>query len=151
MKTGDTKLSKQSEMQTIVDAIKKHLKTKQTVTLNGVNHSVVELTKKVEQFLGLLEETSQSRNKWRRSVADERAAAVALNPLLAGLRNFVTSQFGESSAVFGEFGYKPRKVAKRSIESKARAVQKQRATRASHHVVVSPAGVNGTGNGTPHS
>lgn len=151
MKMQATKAIKQNEVQTIASALKKHLKAKQTVTLDGVSYSSTDVLKKVEQYLALLEETTALRTKWRRAVADERAAKVAMTPFFAALKSFVANQFGESSEAFGDFGYVPRKAAKRTVASKARAVQKQAATRASHHVVAPAPVVNGASNGAAHS
>ncbi len=145
------KFVKLNEVQLMVSGIKKYCsKSKQTLSLNGVSYTSAELVKKIEQYAALVEETTALHDKWVRTVGEERSQSVAMSPLFRSLRNLVANMFGEGSEIFVEFGFKPRKVGKRTVASKARAVAKQAATRASHHVGAAPF-VNGATNGSAHS
>lgn len=68
--------------------------------------------------------------KYRQLVATERSESAELAPILAGVRSYAAAMLGEKSPEFAAFGFAPRRVAQRSVESKAQAAQKVRATRA---------------------
>lgn len=134
----------------MVSGLEKYLnKGKQPISLNGVIFTSAELIEKFEHYTALMEETSAAHTKWVHSVSQERAMAAVIRPLFLSLRSFVATMFGEGSEAFLEFGFKPRKVGKRTVASKARAVAKQAATRASHHAEAPV--MNGAGNGSAHS
>lgn len=152
MRFNNNKSEKLNEVQLMVSGLEKYCsKGKQPVSLNGVTYTSAELVKKFEQYAALIEETTALHAKWVFAVAQERAEAEVVRPLVQSLRNFVANMFGEGSEAFLAFGFKPRKVGKRTVASKARAVAKRAATRASHHVGASTPVVNGVSNGSAHS
>ena len=135
MKPTPNKSTKLNELQLMVSGLKKYCnKNKQNISLNGVTYTSAELIKKIEQYAALIEETTAIHAKWVRTVGQERTEAAVMRPLFLSLRNFVGNMFGAGSEVFLEFGFEPRKQGKRTVASKARAVAKQAASRASHHV-----------------
>lgn len=133
MNNDKSKSRMAAEARAITKALEKYLtNTRRTIAVDGVRYSVLELVKKVDAHAALLDETMVLRAQWSRAVAAERMETEALRPFYRSLRQVMANQFGETSEAFAEFGYRPRKVAKRSTASKARAVAKQAATRAAH-------------------
>jgi hypothetical protein len=60
------------------------------------------------------------------------AALAAVNATLPNLHKYLAATYGEESATFTSFGLPATKKATKTVEVKAAAVQKSKATRASH-------------------
>ncbi len=55
--------------------------------------------------------------------------------ILTCVRNYAAGLFGENSPEFASFGFLPKKVAQRTLESKTDAAEKVRATRVARHTM----------------
>lgn len=134
------------QLQAMVAGLKTHFSPKQTVLLDGVSVHVSDVIKQYETFITLLDAIATANDDWRRLVQRQRGAALSIKMTTTGLRGLEANRFGESSKTFGEFGFQPRKASKRTFASKVHAIEKERATKASRHVV-NGALVNGLANG----
>jgi hypothetical protein len=100
-----------------------------TIPIAGSTVKSVDLQAQLRQHLVMLDAVDAARAKLHAVVAEERALRATLEPLIAGLRGYALGVFGEASADFRTFGFRPHVVGVKSAETKARAVAKLRATR----------------------
>ncbi|HEY1956923.1 MAG TPA: hypothetical protein VGH28_14985 [Polyangiaceae bacterium] len=108
---------------------------KRSVLIDGVDLSgddlaavfqrVLDSEDAIDSLRALLREALDARD-----VAGDKAAHIA-----KALEGIVGAAYGTTSSAFSEFGFAPRKVATKSAETKALAVEKVRATRAARHTL----------------
>ena len=139
----------QDQAHSAIEGLKKYCH-KQTIVVDGAVVHVNEMIKELESYASLLDEVATARKAWRRLIQQEKTATAGIKPTLTALRGFVANQFGANSEALTEFGFQPRKVGRRTVASKAKAIEKERATRAAHHTPVVN-GANGASNGAPHA
>jgi hypothetical protein len=94
-------------------------------TLAGLFQSHIDAAKKVESDQG----------QYKAAIASYRALSKIVHNALQGLREFVRQMFNSAPDALSDFGFAPRKVAKKSAVKKVVAVQKNRATRAARGTV----------------
>lgn len=130
MNANTTKPERIREVRAILSGIEKHCSNRKTITLEGVVYGISELVKELETHLAILEESEAQKASWLRATAVERTKTAMMRPIYQSLRAYVGNQFGSKSMEFADFGFVPRKSGKKSVATKARAVEKQAATRA---------------------
>ncbi len=142
----------QLEELAVIKGLKKYFGKQKTLSLSGQAYNVADLIKNLEEHLKVLEDGSAAKATWKQFVEQDRVMRAEFKPALEGLQKAVENQYGPKSTVLTEFGFKPRKARKQSASSKALAADKQRATKAAHHVA-SGAAANGTNgaNGGSHA
>ncbi len=118
------------DLQTMIRALEKHC-SKQKLHLDGSVVRSADLIKDLKERLRLLDEADARRAEWLRAVHVLRANEARNAALSKHLKTFVANHFGVGSPTFLEFGFLPRKIAKKSTATKANAVRKSLATRAS--------------------
>ncbi len=94
-----------------------------------------DLQTQVQAHLDTMNSVNGARAQFSELVDADKSQRVEMAPVLAGIRNHVAGLLGENSAAFASFGFKPRKAAERTAESKAEAVEKVRATRVARHTM----------------
>ncbi len=72
---------------------------------------------------------------WRQAVAKRDALRADSAPVFQALQRFVQATRGKSSQAVAEFGFKPVDAPVKSVETKAAAVVKLRATRKARHTM----------------
>jgi hypothetical protein len=128
----NTKADIRTFEQTIITGLQAVL-PKRTISIAGVDVKSVAFAAQVREHLAALDAVDNAKLKYLELVAEERAKRKALKPLVAGLRNYLLVLYSETSSEFRSFGFKPRAVATKSVEAKANAVVKSRATRQARH------------------
>ena len=120
--------------ETVIAALAKYA-AKATFAIGSAPLSSKELQTQLQAHVDASNAAYESRVTHSRLVAAARARREQTAPLLAAVRAYAAVTFGEQSAEFTAFGFKPRKVAQRTAESKAGAVEKLRATRVARHTM----------------
>src|SRR5258708_13072153 len=102
------------------------------VTSFMINQIVVRKQSLMERFQAAIdaaEKTKTDRTALHASVAAERTLQLEVAPLRKGLKRFLESRYGNSSAELQKFGLTPAKVPQRPAATKATGVTKAKATR----------------------
>ena len=89
----------------------------------------------LQAHVDTLNAVKDARAKFSQLVARERTQRPEVGPELAGIRNHAAALYGELSPEFASFGFTPRKAPQRTVESKAGAAAKLRATRVARHTM----------------
>jgi hypothetical protein len=72
---------------------------------------------------------SADKQKWRKSVTDEKAAVVAARSTRALVKTFLQGRLGKTSPELTRYGFEPAKTPKKSVKAKATGIDKSQATR----------------------
>jgi hypothetical protein len=128
-----TKAARQNGNRKIVGGIKKHLSG--SVTLEGVKYAPAALAKMFQEGIDVADASDAAKKVWHVSVATEREKTQELSGVQISLRNHVSATYGETSAVFSDFGFAPKAVRTVDVETKAEAVRKRAATRLARHTM----------------
>ncbi len=138
MSTQGNKTSRQSRLQKILLGLGKHFSNVPSVTLGGVSYPMADLKRLIQGDLDTIDATAQAKADYRAKVQVERDTDAQVNPTLRLLKAYVIAYFGDSqdaAAALDDFGYSPRKTPKKSVETKAQAIQKTEATREARHTL----------------
>ena len=82
-----------------------------------------------------MDASSDARAKFVQAVSADKAQRAQMGPLLSAIRSYAAGVYGEGSPEFALFGFKPKRFAYRTVQVKAEAVEKLRATRAARHTM----------------
>ncbi len=105
------------------------------VTLEGKQYTGAALAERCARAIAADEQVEETNRAWRKAVADRDLRRQQDAPVFAALKGYVQATFGKSSQTVAEFGYKPAGAIVKSVESKAAAVGKLRATRTARHTM----------------
>jgi hypothetical protein len=103
-----------------------------SLILSGTTYTTSSLEQAIQKDIDATDAADQARATWTALVQKERDSHVALAPVLRALKSQVIANFGDTkdaSSTLADFGYTPRKVVKKKVETKATAVAKIKATR----------------------
>jgi hypothetical protein len=117
----------------IVGAITKHLTA--PITLSGASYAPAALAQLFQGGIDVADATDAANEAWHAAVAKERTQTGELSLLQAALRSFEAATYGETSTVFTDFGFTPRKVTPPTADTKAAAAKKRLATREARHTL----------------
>ncbi len=106
-----------------------------SLPLGGKLVASKDLQAQIQAHVDTMNSVNDARAKFSELVGLNRAQRTAMKPVLATIRNYVAGLYGENSAEFASFGFKPKKVAQRTPLSKVEAAEKLRATRAARHTM----------------
>ena len=131
-----SRITERDRLLKLIAGIKKHLSdTKSLVLHKGTSYKPAELVARLEQRLVLLDAVSAARAVLHDAVVantvDRQDAAV----LLRSLRAVVLGMFGGSTETLNDFGFTVRTPRKPDAETRAKAVEKLRATRLARHTM----------------
>jgi hypothetical protein len=102
----------------------------ETFVLNGEKWSVAKLIGALDAEDAQFRTAKRARGVWLLEVAQLRKRIRTNHVLRLAIRAFVELRHGSASEALRDYGFKPRKRKKPSIETMRRAVEKRRATRA---------------------
>jgi hypothetical protein len=108
---------------------------KVTIPINGQMLTTVQIVALVQGHLDALTELVDLRAQTAAAILAERTQRKTVKAAVICIRNYVASAFGDQSSQYASLGFAPRKVAQKSAESKAQAVNKLLATRAARHTM----------------
>jgi hypothetical protein len=111
-------------------ALKKHVTSqKATVPINGQPMKLTDLVTVYQDAVDTRSVLVEQRAAYHAALTGRDSADTTRQAVDAGLRAWVTTQYGLSSPEAAEFGFQPRKVTARSAGTVALAVEKSAATR----------------------
>jgi hypothetical protein len=113
----------------------KHLGSMAQVTLLGSSFTPAQLESKLQALVDLRSDVDAARAAATAKLANEAAQTPALLALMGALESFVKATFGASPDVLADFGLAPKARAQVTVETKAVANAKRKATRAARHTM----------------
>ncbi len=108
---------------------------KRTVIVKGVTHAGKTLVAIFQRALDTADALDAARASAHSALKEQRNAEAEANAMYDALKATIAVATGQDSAEYKEFGFAPRRTAKRSAQAKAQAVIKQRETRADRHTM----------------
>jgi len=138
MATTDNKASRQRRLRLVLEGIDKHFRDLNSFKLGGASIASGDLKGLIQSDIDASDASVQTRAKLREDVKVERDLHAKVNPILRSLKFFVIAQFGETanaSTTLADFGFSPRKSAKKTVATKTVATEKTKATRTLRHTM----------------
>src|SRR5258708_3529093 len=130
-KSKDADLAKQ-----LIAGIGKHFPNAPSVAFGSATLTPAELTKRLQTLVDLRTAVNDAKATTKAKLADEATQAPAVLGLLTEFESFVKVTFSKSPDVLADFGLKPRKSnTPLTVEQKAAAVAKRKATREARHTM----------------
>lgn len=102
---------------------------KGTVQFGGESYKVSDLVDVLQAPAAASTATDRAKAAYTAAVASERAARLKARTTRAALQNYIVGIHGESNTLLAEFGFKVKKQPAKTVEVKAGAAEKMRATR----------------------
>ncbi len=116
--------------------IEKYLSNVTQVTVEGAPYAVADLKKALTDDLAAQTATAAARAASRAAVAAERITGEKAHGVLLLLHAYVVYTYGKNAAqVYSDFGFPQPKTGKKTVQVKAQAIEKSRATRAARHTL----------------
>jgi hypothetical protein len=129
--TDRNKPTRKERLRLIAAGVIKHY-SNASLMLSGTTYNASSLEQAIQKDIDATDAVDQARATWTSLVQKERDSHVALAPVLRALKSQVIANFGDTknaSSKLADFGYAPRKVVMKKVETKATAVAKVKATR----------------------
>jgi hypothetical protein len=115
---------------TMIVGFQKHLSGVPTIILDGKPFTPDALIKVLQTEIDAADATTAAEGAFHKTVAAEKAAVVAGEPVFRALRAFVLNQFKGQTDVLADFGITVTVAKKPDAATKAAAALKAKATRA---------------------
>lgn len=116
-------------------ALKKHVKAKTTIKVNGQSIKAASLIAIYQAVLDTSAAVSTKRAETKAALADRDKANATRIAAEVNLASWVKTEFGADSPAAHEFGFPPKKKGVRSVKANHAAVEKSLATRAARHTM----------------
>jgi len=113
----------------------KHLGSMAQVTLLRSSFTPTQIESKLQALVDMRSDVDAARATAAAKLANETAQTPALLALMGALESFVQAAFGASPDVLADFGLAPKARAQVTVEAKAVANAKRKATRAARHTM----------------
>jgi len=113
----------------------KHLAKGTQVSFGGSSFTPDQITSELQSIVDLRTDASAARAAAKAKVATETAKMPALHTFISGYVSFIKVAYGTSPDVLADFGINPKARAPLTVEAKALAVAKRKATRAARHTM----------------
>jgi hypothetical protein len=118
-----------------INALKKYVTPKTEIPIDGTPYKLAEVLDVFQGSLDARAEVTAKRSQLKASLSKRKEIEDTRRAIDVGLKAWVASQFGANSQQAHEFGFPPRKAAKKDIETKWHAVEQSRATREARHTM----------------
>ena len=120
----------------MIKGVEKHYANVASLTVAGASHTPAEIVASLQTFVDLRQGVNDARAALRSKVAVERTQSPALRKLMSALVTVVKGSFGTSPDALADFGLAPNKArTPLTVEQKAAAAAKSKATRAARHTM----------------
>jgi hypothetical protein len=130
-KTTEAALARQ-----LIAGSKKHLSNVSSLMLESGTFTPAQIEASLQTLADLRTSVDAAKSATKAKIADEHAQAPLLRSHMTAFAAFVRTAFSKSPDVLADFGLKPKKVkAPLTIEQKAAAAAKRKATRAMRHTM----------------
>jgi hypothetical protein len=113
-----------------VAGIQKLLAKLPTLMLDGTAYTPAALAALYSAWLTKAEESNAAHARWISAVKQRDANEASLLPLDAAFKRFLLAYYGPKSATLVQYGVSAPKVGKKTVDVKAAAAEKAKATRA---------------------
>src|SRR5258708_5940801 len=123
------KPASESAYKALLKGIETELKDVTSFLINQIVFTKQSLMERFQARIDAAEKTNADRTALHTSVAAERTLQLEVMPLRKGLKRFLESRYGNSSAELQKFGLTPAKVPQRRAATKPTGVTKAKATR----------------------
>jgi hypothetical protein len=118
-----------------LNALKKHVALKTEIPIDGTAYELADVIDVFQSNLDAHAEVTAARAQLKAALAKRKAIEETRRSIDDGLKAWVAGRFGANSQQAHEFGYPPRKAAKKDAETKWHAVEQSRATREARHTM----------------
>ena len=115
--------------QKLIDGFAKHLSPSATIVVKGKPVAQTDVVKALQGRIDGGKATASATAAFHNAVDAERSLREATDPFVADLRLAVLVQFGADPNVLADFGVAPRKSPTLTVDDKAAAAAKAKATR----------------------
>jgi hypothetical protein len=112
-----------------IAGIQKYYSTTATMVMAGVSYTPAGLISLLQAYVNAITALQALHAQLSDAVLGVQAQKGQINTILLDLESFVTNAFGRSSSKLGDFGFTPRKRGVPSVQTKAQAQVKSKATR----------------------
>ena len=106
-----------------------------TVVLGGSSYTPAEITAKLQSLIDLRADVDAAKATTKTKLTAEAAVAPSVRALMGALATYVKVTHGSSADVLADFGIHPKARAPVTVETKAVALAKRKATRSARHTM----------------
>jgi len=133
---NDSKVTFRTIIQQLLAGMDKHFAGK-ALTINGVSVKPDDLAAKWDAYLAAVADADATRALWLGKIDAANKLEPEIRAEVNAAHDFVRGTFGAASATLDDFGMTPRRPAavKRTVASKAEAIEKSLATRVVRHTL----------------
>jgi hypothetical protein len=124
-----TKTSLQTSYAALIAGLSAYYQPGDVLQLSTGNETRDEVIADLQKFVKAAEDTKAAYLAWRAAVQNERTIELALRPEKQAVQSVVVGRFGRASTTLLTFGIAPRVPVVKTVEQKAEAVAKRKATR----------------------
>jgi len=122
--------------QSLNAGVTKHLANVTSVTFAGGSYTAAQITTKLSQVVSLRTDVDAAKASTKGKLAAENAAMPALRTFMGALVTYIKAVYGDQPEVLADFGIQPPKArAQPTVEAKAAAAAKRKATRAARNTM----------------
>jgi hypothetical protein len=122
--------------QSLSEGVTKHLTGVTSMTLAGGSYTPAQITTKLSEVVSLHTGVDAAKASTKGKLAAEKAAMPALRTFMSALVTFIKAGYGGQPDVLADFGIQPPKArAPLTVEAKAAAAAKRKATRAARNTM----------------
>jgi hypothetical protein len=121
--------------QQLIAGTNKHLASMAQVIFAGSSFTPPQITGKLQALVNLRNDVNAAEATTKAKLASEKADMPALRTFMGAFVTFVKATFGGQPDVLADFGIHPKARAPLTVEAKAAAAAKRKATRAARHTM----------------
>jgi hypothetical protein len=124
-----------AEAKQLIAGVAKHLGATTQVVILGSSLTPAEITTKLQSIVTLRSDVDAAKASTKAKLAAEKADMPALRTFMRALSSYVKAAYGSQPDVLADFGILPKARVQATVEGKAGAVAKRKATRAARHTM----------------
>jgi hypothetical protein len=133
---GTNKSTQASRAEQLIAGTKQHFASAASVAFAGGTYTPAQVEASLQTLVDLRGAVDAAKAATKAKVAAERAQAPSLRRFVSAYATFVKATFGDQPDVLAHFGMQPNKVrTPLTVEQKAAAAAKRKATRAARHTM----------------
>ncbi len=121
--------TQQNSDRKMILAIPKYLSNVGNMTLAGHSYAAADLVKLFQSRIDLVDAAAAAHAKWLDAVKADRDQIAQTAVVVRAFKDLLRSMFPTQTETLADFGLTPRKVTKKSVDTKAQAVAQSKATR----------------------
>jgi hypothetical protein len=138
-KDGNNKKNRRDRLRQFRAGMQQHIvPSYKSITINGVVHQVTDIMSAIDDDIAKSDAADKGHAAWLQQVEEERASHLAVDPLVAGVEQFVRLNVGNTDAqqaILADFGMTPHKKRVVAPKTKVAAAAKAKATRQLRHTM----------------